>query len=1184
MPPAISDIERILAEAVEIESPAERQKFVAAASHGDYELQLQVEELVANHFNAGEFLERPPHHDLLEADVSDERNDDTVFTEPPGTMIGPYKLREVLGEGGMGIVYVAEQERPVRRKVALKVIKPGMDTREVIGRFEAERQALALMDHPNIAKVLDAGTTGDTLPLSKGGPSEGTMLGDAASQASQAVKPDLHPGRPYFVMELVRGVPITDYCDHSQLSPRERLQLFVKVCQAIQHAHQKGIIHRDLKPSNVLVTLHDETPVPKVIDFGVAKAVNQRLTEHTVYTRMAQIIGTPLYMSPEQAELSELDVDTRSDVFSLGVLLYELLTGTTPFAKETLNKASFDEMRRIIREVEPPHPSQRVSTLEAKTRSTVSGNRKVDERQFARLLSGELDWIVMKALEKDRQRRYESASALAADIERYLADQPVEACPPSAAYRLRKFARRNKATLTAAIIIATVVLGGTAVTVVLHEINQSRYTRNLTRLNDDLKAANIKALSLQRVAEDNERRTSDALYAADVNRAAVSLESGDTRGAMLLLNRHLPRPDESRLNERAADDSGADQPDRRGFEWWYLHRRAGLAHQVLLDVGSPLYTLCPAPDRRQLAAAGQDAIVRLFDPQTGAVEKEIATGQIEVNGVAFSPDGTELATAGDDGTIRLWNLATGAERLKIDAHPEKAFQLFYTPDGAKIISCGDDPDIRVFAADSGRLLQSLQGHEKVIQSLILTDATTIISASDDCTTRSWNLGSGHEALRLTSAGHIWALDAAPDRNLLITGNNDNEIETWSLGDERRISRVRHLDSIKCVALHPAGGLLAAGDGGGSIRLWKFGADGQIDPDNYRSWQAHQGSTYSLLWSRDGSRLISAGREGRVISWNHEADESHGPKRIHIDQSSSMCLIAGTTSLVTAGRDGHALVRWNWDAGTEEGRFTNPVRYSQVCVSADARLLAAVRGDRALEVLPIEECFLPAPHVRRMLLEWNPGGSVGWVQFAPGSQSVAVTFQPDGTEGQPDAKHLWLHGPPKFGRSEQLPVPETARGVFSPDGQKLALAAGKKLVLWDIARQEALWERAQNDTTLVDFSQDGKLLVTGGHNRLVIVWDAQTGNNRFRLAGHRTPIWSFSISPNGDTLATASRDGVIKLWHLPTGQELFELRKAGSHCRDLQFTRDGRQLLALVDGDSQRNPRHDEILVFDATRD
>jgi serine/threonine protein kinase len=340
-------------------------------------------------------------------------------------MIGPYKLKEQIGEGGFGLVFVAEQQEPVRRKVALKVIKPGMDSRQVITRFEAERQALALMDHPNIARVLDAGATDS--------------------------------GRPYFVMELVRGIPITDYCDKNQLSPRDRLDLFITVCQAVQHAHQKGIIHRDIKPSNVLVTSHDGKPVAKVIDFGVAKAINQQLTERSIYTNFAQMIGTPLYMSPEQAEMSGLDIDTRSDIYSLGVLLYELLTGTTPLDKKRFAKAAYDEIRRMIREDEPQKPSTRLSTSDSI--ASIAAQRHIEPARLSKLMRGDLDWITMKALEKDRTRRYETANGLARDIQRYLSDEPVEACPPSATYRLRKFARKNRAALaTASLFAITLVL------------------------------------------------------------------------------------------------------------------------------------------------------------------------------------------------------------------------------------------------------------------------------------------------------------------------------------------------------------------------------------------------------------------------------------------------------------------------------------------------------------------------------------------------------------------------------------------------------------------------------------------------------------------------------------------------------------------------------------------------------
>ncbi|MBM4000018.1 MAG: tetratricopeptide repeat protein [Planctomycetes bacterium] len=351
--------------------------------------------------------------------------------ERPGTQIGPFKLLEEIGQGGMGIVYLAEQIEPVRRTVALKVIKPGMDTRQVVARFEAERQALAMMTHPNIARVLDAGETDS--------------------------------GRPYFAMELVRGIPVTDYCNQHQLGLRERLELFVTVCRAVQHAHQKGVIHRDLKPSNVLVELHDVVAVPKVIDFGIAKAIDHRLTEHTLHTGFAQLVGTPQYMSPEQAHLSGLDVDTRSDIYSLGVVLYELLTGTTPFDSQTLREAGCDEMRRIIREVDPPHPSERITTMPVAELSTVCQHRGVDSRRLRHAVRGELDWIVMKSLEKDRGRRYETASAFAADVHRYLCGEPVRAGPPSVLYRFKKYARRHRVAITAGVLVALALVAGTVV-------------------------------------------------------------------------------------------------------------------------------------------------------------------------------------------------------------------------------------------------------------------------------------------------------------------------------------------------------------------------------------------------------------------------------------------------------------------------------------------------------------------------------------------------------------------------------------------------------------------------------------------------------------------------------------------------------------------------------------------------
>src|ERR1044071_3180373 len=489
-------------------NPAERAAFLDVACAGDAALRQHVDELLREQEDVGGFLETPaaargPSGTAVIA----------AITEKPGDRIGRYKLLQQIGEGGCGVVYMAEQSQPVRRRVALKIIKLGMDTKSVIARFEAERQALALMDHPNIAKVFDAGAT-DT-------------------------------GRPYFVMELVRGVKITDYCDENNLSPNERLKLFTEACHAIQHAHQKGVIHRDIKPSNILVTVNDSVPVPKIIDFGIAKATNQQLlTDKTLFTAFEQFIGTPAYMSPEQAVMTSLDIDTRSDIYSLGVLLYELLTGKTPFDAKQLLNAGLDELRRTIRDQEPVRPSTRLSTMLEGELTTTAKHRQTHALKLIHLVRGDLDWIVMKAMEKDRTRRYETANGLARDVQRYLDDEPVMARPPSPLYRTQKLVRRNK------LLFAS--LGAVTLVVVLGIVGSTWQAVRATRFQN---TAQTEAWRAETEAVANRQN----LYAADMNLASQALGNYNLPRARELLDKHRP--------PRGNPAHSPLRADLRGWEW-----------------------------------------------------------------------------------------------------------------------------------------------------------------------------------------------------------------------------------------------------------------------------------------------------------------------------------------------------------------------------------------------------------------------------------------------------------------------------------------------------------------------------------------------------------------------------------------------------------------------------------------
>ena len=473
---SMQDEEALFEAARQLKSGGQREMFLAQACAEDAELRQRLEDLLAANEVADRFLRSASRSAALLFATSQAQTpvEDLVADEQVGQRIGPYRILQRLGEGGGGVVYMAEQEKPVGRRIALKIIKLGMDTKSVIARFDAERQALALMDHPNIARMLDAGAT--------------------------------ETGRPYFVMELVRGVRITEYCDQNNLDTRERLELFIQICSAIQHAHQKGVIHRDIKPSNILVTMHDGVPVPKVIDFGIAKAIEGRLTDQTLFTAYEQIIGTPAYMSPEQAEMSGLDVDTRSDIYSLGVLLYELLTGRTPFDAKELVQSGLDEMRRTLREQEPQRPSSILTTLHGTELTATAARRHAEPPKLVSLLKGDLDWIVMKALEKDRSRRYETANGLSMDVQRHLKNELVSARPPSRLYRLQKLVRRNQAVFASGAAVAVALVAGLGISTRLFIEERQALQRAV--------AAEQNEVTLRRQSELREKITHLALLAS----------------------------------------------------------------------------------------------------------------------------------------------------------------------------------------------------------------------------------------------------------------------------------------------------------------------------------------------------------------------------------------------------------------------------------------------------------------------------------------------------------------------------------------------------------------------------------------------------------------------------------------------------------------------------------------------
>jgi WD40 repeat protein len=1073
--------EQLFEAARKLADPGHRRAFLQAACQDDPALRRRVEQLLEDQSAADDFFADARIELPTPAAVIGQ------MTENPGDRIGRYKLLEKIGEGGMGVVYMAEQQEPVRRKVALKVIKLGMDTKQVIARFEAERQALALMDHPNIAKVLDAGLT-DT-------------------------------GRPYFVMELVQGVPITEFCDKNRLSNQERIKLFIPVCQAIQSAHQKGIIHRDLKPTNILVTLNAGVPLPMVIDFGVAKATNQKLTEKTVFTNFAAMIGTPAYMSPEQAEMSRLDVDTRTDIYGLGVLLYELLTGTTPFPEKRLRSVGYQEMQRIIVEEQPERPSTRLRRTQTLGKSLSARSPLPAPR------STDLDWIVMKCLEKDRERRYETANGLAMDLQRHLNNEPVVARPPSNLYRLQKLVRRNRLAFAAAGAVAAALLLGLGIStwLFIRESEARRRAESAEREQSRLREAAQKA----QANEAEERRSAEAqAYVANMNLAQQAWEQNDPRRLRVLLDRTASYPD-------------------RGFEWYYWQRQLHLELKTLRGHSGAVSSVAFSPDGRRIVTGSYDHTAKVWEADTFKELLTLGRHGGRITSVSCSPDGRRMATGNSDHTATVWDTATGKELVTLEGHNGAVVSVAFSPDGQQVATGSEDATAKVWDAATGQALLTLTGHTARVATVVFSpDGRCVATASWDNTARVWDAGTGEKMLTLTGHSNAVASVAfCPDGQRIVTGGFDGTVRVWEMANGKQSSTFNDLWSVCSVAFSPDGRRILAGGGDGTARVWEAAGGKTL-----LTLKGHRHVVCSVAFSPDGQRIVTGSNDGTAKVWRAIPGNEALSLKGHTNWVTSLAFSPDGRRLVTGSLDQTAKV---WDTARAKELLTlkshTDVVFS-VAFSPDGQWIVTGSADGTAKV------WEAATGKELRTLRGHTATVIG-VAIAPDGGRIATASLDrtarvwDAASGQP---LLTLTGHVSYVLSV----------AFSPDGRRIATGGFDNTAkVWDAISGRELLTLAGHAGVVrpVAFSPDGQQIVTGSADGTAAVWEAESGRRRVVLAGHDMDINSVAFSPDGSRIVTGSMDGTAKVWDAGSGQELLTLKRHGNTVSSVAFSPDGRRI-------------------------
>ncbi|MHC4947788.1 MAG: WD40 repeat domain-containing serine/threonine protein kinase [Planctomycetota bacterium] len=1010
---------------------------------------------------------------------------------PVPKQVGPYRVLEILGEGGFGIVYRAEQTEPVRRIVALKVIKPGMDTHDVLGRFETERQALALMDHPNVATVLDAGED--------------------------------ESGRPFFVMQHVAGVPITEYCDTRRLSLEERMGLFLQVCEAIQHAHQKGIIHRDIKPGNVLVTDRAGRPAPVVIDFGIARAIDRRLTERTIFTAQGQMIGTPEYMSPEQAAMTGSDIDIRTDIYSLGVLLYELLAGALPFEPTELRQRAHAKVLEIIRTEDPPRPSTRLSGLTDAECGAIARHRRTSRAAMVRELRGDVDWITMKAMEKDRNRRYASATELAADVRRHLHDEPVLAGPPSVGYRVGKFVRRHRVGVAVTTVVALSLVAGI--------IGTSWGRFEAIEARDEAQAAERDARHARDLAKQSEAAARRSAYRATIAAAAAAVAGEDLAAARLYLD-EAPR-------------------EHRGWEWDHLTAVSDDAVLVRRDHAGPVVCLAATPDGALVATGSMAGDLLVHDAATGEPVLTLPRQPGPILAVAISRDGTTLAAGGEDAQVRLFGLPDGRPLGQRGFPGERIRAIAFTADGDEVL-VGSGAEVTAWTVVTNEMRSLGRALGNVTDVAVSPDGTRVAITRISPTANSLIVcgPDGEEMASATDLSHPTKTVAfSPDGSLVLTGEGDGDVVVRDAATGRERSRLSgHALEVFDIRFDRKGERLVTASRDRTVRVWDFEQHAML-----RRFRGHTDTVNGALF-RDAGSLLSAASDSTLRAWRLEPIATRLIRFEHHGPAAHVAWAPDGSWLVSAGAD-QTVRRWDPVTGRPVGAsWRHEPSLSALAVAPDGGRIAF--GD-INGFVTVRNIAGRAPDGRYIMhrseavtaVVFNADGSL----LATGSDQGTVTVL-DTASGEVVVS--WLAHASTDEEVSFVPVEAVA---FAPDGQ-LVTGGSKSVVVWDprTAATIGRWT-ARTSISAVAVSSDGERIAVGDYRGGLELLDRSTLESIGTLADHTEMITAVCFSPDGTRLASSSADWTARLWDPARSRSLLALRGHGDFLQDLAFSPDGRTL-------------------------